>query len=141
MFRRLAAVPALGLTDGLPYGLVGCDAAGAFVFRKPVPGFDIPRYGGACPLWPLFRTLQQPMMPLKGRLTFAGRDVGVFEVMAISEVNHPMGYDHPAVLKAWMLIRAEPQGADGASAIETGSTCRVCTKADCPARRETSVFE
>ena len=80
-------------------------------------------------------------MLLRDRLTVSGRDDGSFEVTAVSEVNHPMGYDQPAVLTAWMLIRAEPQGADDANAIETGSTCRVCVKNGCPARREASVFE
>lgn len=140
IFRRLTAVPQAFLPGGVPFGLVGCDASGTLVFRKPVPGFDLPRYGGACPLWPLFRALQQPMMPLRERLTVSGRDDGAFQVFAVSEVHHPMGYDQAAVLTAWMLIRAVPQHADDTGALRTGSTCRVCAETDCPARREGSVF-
>ncbi len=141
MFRRLAAAAQSSLETELPFGLVGCDAAGTMIFRKPVPGFELPRYGGACPLWPLFRALQQPMMPLREHLTVSGRDDGTFDVYAVSEVSHPMGYDRPAVLKGWMLIRAAFNGVNEANAIPVGSNCRVCAKIDCPARREASVFE
>ena len=48
VFRRLAMMPADDLPGGRAFGLVGCDASGTLIFRKPVPGFEPPRYGGAC---------------------------------------------------------------------------------------------
>ena len=50
--RRLAGLPE-GMTRG-PVGLVVCDAAGALTYRKPLDEFQLPRFGAACPLWPLF---------------------------------------------------------------------------------------
>ena len=138
VFRRLATLNAHDLPDNEPFGLVGCDGSGTLTFRKPVAGFDLPRYSGACPLWPLFQALQKPMVPVFADLTLAGRDEERYEVQAISEVQHPMGYDQPAVLSSWMLLRSQRKEKE--NSLHVGSTCRICAKPECPARREVSVF-
>ena len=140
VFRRLAMLTDDELPGGRAFGLVGCDASGTLIFRKSVPGFEPPRYGGACPLWPLFRALQQPMMLLSERLAVSGRDALVFDVEAVSEVAYPLGYDRPAALTAWMIVRAIGQGQAANTAMRAGITCRVCAESDCPTRREPSVF-
>ncbi len=140
IFRRLAALTAAEMPNSAPYGLVGCDRSGTLTFRKPVPGFDVPRYSGACPLWPLFQALHQPQMPIRDRLGVGARDEDQFDVLAVSDVMHPMGYDRPAVLTSWMLIREAPQNTSGTGVSRVGANCRICAEADCPARREASVF-
>ena len=140
VFRRLATLPSEALTDGLAYGLVGCDGSGTLTFRKPVAGLDLPRYSGACPLWPLFRALQHPMMPVRECIAIGGRDELSFDVTAIAEVQYPMGYDRPPVLSAWMLIRERRRDRPSGAALRVGTSCRVCAESDCPARREASVF-
>ena len=57
-FRRIA------LRSQSQAGLVICDASGTLTFRKPVPGFALPRFGAACPLWPLFAVLARPSSPM-----------------------------------------------------------------------------
>ena len=140
VFRRLAARRPQDLPVGPPYGLVGCDASGTLVFRKAVPGFEPPRYGGACPLWPLFRALQNPLVPFSEILSIGGRDDMRFDVQAISEVGHPLGYDRPATMTSWMLVRARPTDEEADKVTRAGITCRICAEADCPTRRELSVF-
>lgn len=140
VFRRLAMLADEELPGKRAFGLVGCDASGTLIFRKSVPGFEPPRYGGACPLWPMFRALQQPMMLLSERLAFSGRDATVFDVQAVSEVAYPLGYGRPAALTAWMLVRETPPGRATGNALRAGITCRVCAESDCPTRREPSVF-
>lgn len=140
VFRRLAALKAEALPERRSFGLVGCDASGTLIFRKSVSGFEPPRYGGACPLWPLFRALQHPMMPIRDTLSFSGRDARAFDVQAIAEVDYPGGYDRPAALTAWMLIRESNGSEHLESATRAGITCRVCAETDCPTRREPSVF-
>ena len=140
VFRRLAARRPNDLPDGPPFGLVGCDASGTLVFRKAVAGFEPPRYGGACPLWPLFRALQTPLVPFSDVMAISGRDDQRFDVQAVSDVGHPLGYDRPATMTSWMLVRARPSGDVGDRVIQAGITCRVCAEANCPTRREPSVF-
>ena len=140
VFRRLAALAPQNAPKGVAYGLVGCDRSGTLTFRKPVPGFELPRYSGACPLWPLFQALHQPQMPIRARLGIGGREAGRFDVIAVSEVSHPMGYDRPAVQTSWMLIREASHADPDALVTPVGTNCRICAEADCPARREASVF-
>ena len=137
VFRRLATLDGDNLPGGMPFGLVACDGSGTLIFRKPLPGFDVPRYGAACPFWPLFTSLQRPMTPIRQVLAMSGRDDAFFEAEALSQISYPAGFDGPAVVEAWMLIR--PLMASPAQAARVGPSCRVCAEAACPARREPSV--
>ena len=44
----------------------------------------------------------------------------------------------PELREAAMLLQPEPAGAE--VALEVGSTCRICPRVDCPARREPSIL-
>ena len=140
LFRRLATLAPDVLRVHGSFGLVGCDASGTLTFRKPLPDFDLPRYGGACPLWPLFRVGQQPMVPVRETLAMSGRDDYLFDVHAVAEITHPLGFEGPAVMMSWMLIRPWPRGRDANRILRAGTTCRVCAEKMCPARREPAVF-
>ena len=142
IFRRLAALD-VGALEGdrdERFGLVACDASGALIFKKPIDGFDMPRYSAACPIWPIFQSLGRPMQPLAQAVTMAGRDVHSYDTLSISTMTYPTGFDGPPVVEAWMLIRSlSPLSQDG-DARRIGAACRVCAKVDCVARREPSVF-
>lgn len=138
LFRRLVTLDETALADGTPYGLVACDGSGTLIFRKPLPGFDVPRYGAACPLWPLFAGLQRPMALIRENLIMSGRDDAAFRAEAFSEISHPNGYGGPAVVESWMLIKPLITRPD--AALPVGTSCRVCAQSACPARREPSVF-
>ncbi len=135
VFRRLAALPADA--GGRPAGLVACDGAGAITFRRPTPGFALPRFGAACPLWPLYQALSRPMAPLRAVVEIAGRGGGRFLAYAFCQPSHPQGFDGPQVLDAWMLILPEPGPAQPGD-LAVGSSCRVCPREACAARREPS---
>ena len=66
VFRRIALLP------GYEAGLVTCDASGTLTFSKPLPGFSVPRFGAACPLWPLFSALSRPSTPVDVVVETAG---------------------------------------------------------------------
>jgi len=139
LFRRLAALPPEAFPDRQPRGLVGCDGSGTLVYRKPVHGFDLPRYSAACPLWPLYQALQRPMVPLQQRIEMAGGDAARFRITALSLTDYPEGYDGPAVTRSWMLIEPGlPSDGDGGEA-RVGVSCRICARIECPARREPSI--
>ena len=141
LFRRLAVLPQL---PGVPrFGLVMCDGSGTLLFRRPIEGFLLPRFGGACPLWPLYQALVQPDRPVRALVEFTGRPPMRFVAHAVSTLRGPARFDPPFVWEASMLMTpasAVPtDGADTSTPTEVGSSCRVCPRTACPARREPSI--
>lgn len=140
VFRRLASLPQ---EDAVPrIGLVQCDSSGTLTFRKPVDGFALPRFGAACPLWPLYQALVRPMTPIRMRVEQAGRNASAYLTYAISQPATPAGFEMPQVFRATMLILPEDlAGRDEAAAIlPIGSSCRICPRSACQARREPSIL-
>ena len=129
-------------TDAPAVGLVICDSSGTLTFRKPVEGFALPRFGAACPLWPLYQALVRPMTPVRARVEQAGRNATNYMTYAISQPATLPDFDLPQVFHATMLILPEDLvGRDpGARALPIGSSCRICPRADCAARREPSIL-
>ncbi len=137
VFRRLAALP--GASAGVNVGLVICDGSGTLTFRKRVAGFALPRFGAACPLWPLYQALSRPMAPIRTTVDLAGRPARRFMTYAICTPVAGNGFDGPQVLESSMLILPGPP-EDAAPAQPIGTSCRICPRADCPARREASIL-
>ena len=138
IFRRLAAMPEEALPGGA--GLVICDASGAPLFRKPVGGFAMPRFGVPCPLWPLFLALTRPLVPVRRRLVQAGRAGERFDCIAIAWPEGAPALDADPMFRATMLILPVRDAASAAPVQEVGSTCRLCPRSDCAARREPSIL-
>ncbi len=131
VFRRLATLP------GSPLGLVVCDASGTLIFRKPADGFGLPRFGASCPLWPLYAALARPMAPMVGVVQTPGRPGRRFGVQAFCQPQYPQGFAGPELRTAAMLIL--PDADVAGDAIPVGTTCRICPRGDCAARREPSI--
>lgn len=129
--RRLVGV------GGSPAGLVICDGSGTLTFRKGAIGFPLPRFGAACPLWPLYLALGRPRQPFEARVEMAGQSDRRHRVIAWAETRHPQGLRGPELREAAMLIL--PDSGVGPVA-RIGSSCRVCARGDCPARREPSIL-
>ncbi|GLS87191.1 XRE family transcriptional regulator [Cypionkella aquatica] len=135
----LAAFRRIALQPGLQAGLVVCDASGTLTFRKPLAGFGLPRFGAACPLWPLFAALSRPMTPIEMVVETAGPVPARFRVRAFCQPRFPQGSRGPELREAAMLILPE-QGRAG-EALPIGSTCRICQRHACAARREPSILQ
>ncbi|RSK34872.1 helix-turn-helix domain-containing protein [Rhodovulum iodosum] len=139
VFRRLAALPS-DMAPG-PVGLAVCDGSGTLTFRKPVEGFALPRFGAACPLWPLYQALSRPMAPLRAVVETAGRVSQRFVTYALCQPSGAAGFDGPPVLEAAMLILPDdPDAAPGVPVQPVGTSCRICPRRDCIARREPSIL-
>lgn len=120
-------------------GLVACDGSGTLTLRKPVDGFALPRFGAGCPLWPLYQALARPAQPVAAVVEMPGRIPRRFLCRAVSLPRPGAGFDAPPVHEATMLI--EPVAGDAAGPVlAVGSTCRVCARVACPARREPSIL-
>ena len=133
--RRIAVLP------GQAAGLVVCDGSGTITFRRPLAGFALPRFGAACPVWPLFRALSRPMVALHERLMQPGRGDGAGEGgFAAWAVALPRGRPEPnrePLYEAHMLILPD---AEAEGAVRVGASCRICAVRDCAARREPSIL-
>lgn len=146
LFRRLACLPPRA-AENAPVGLVVCDGSGTLTFRKPIAGFGLPRFGAACPLWPLFEALSHPLHPIHRTVEMSGRVTQRFDTYAICTRSQASGFDMPPVSLALMLIRpAAPlideaeQALPARQATRVGTSCRICARPACPARREPSII-
>lgn len=133
VFRRLATLP----PEAGPVGLVICDGSGTLVFRKPLPGFALPRFGAACPLWPLYEALSRPGQPMQARVEMAGRLAAGFDCWAWAQTSFPEGFAGPGVIRAHMVL--VPSVGEGAAARPVGTSCRICPREGCAARREPAI--
>jgi predicted transcriptional regulator len=120
---------------------VACDSSGTLTFRKPVARFPLPRFGAACPLWPLYLSLSRPMTPVRAVVEMPGRGEERFLTYAIAQPAGAADFDAPPVFEATMLIlppdrAAFPEGA----AHPVGTSCRICPRAACSARREPTIL-
>lgn len=144
VLRRVAVTALAGGQGGA--GLAVCDGSGTLTLRKPVRGFALPRFGAACPLWPLYQALARPAQPVVARVRMPGSETALFTCMAISQPAYPAGFAAPPIYEATMLIvpvsaaGGTPDGAPATPSLPVGSSCRICPRADCPARREPTIL-
>jgi predicted transcriptional regulator len=138
VFRRLAA---LSDAAGVPsLGLAICDGSGAMLFRKPADGFPLPLLGSGCPLWPLYQMLGRPNVPARELLELGGRIPRRFDTYTIAETWPARDFGGPQVTRCYMLILPSPDPAEAVHPAPIGTTCRICARADCAARREPAVI-
>ncbi|SFE31116.1 hypothetical protein SAMN04488523_106154 [Sulfitobacter brevis] len=133
VMRRMATLPEL------QSGLVVCDRSGTVIFRKSIEGFTVPRFGACCPLWPLFGALGQQGQVTAVRLAQLGGAEAEFDAFAVCEPQSAPAYNTAPLVQSVMLLLPAAAGASGPVA-QVGSTCRVCSKDNCPARREPSIL-
>lgn len=127
-----------------PVGMVSCDAAGSFTFRRALPDFPLPRHGAACPLWPLYAALSRPLTPVRADLVQAGRGDGAVAAYAIALPVDPVPGggarpDMPLIEAHMFLVPVAPAALRAPSQV-VGVTCRICPRDPCPGRREPSIL-
>lgn len=130
----------LGMLRPQPWaraGLIVCNGTGASIYRHPPPGFELPRPGEGCALWPLFEALAQPHLPVARLIETVG---GLrFQSWAVAERQLPLGIDGPTLVRAQMLLLPAPEN-DPRAAWPVGPSCRICPRRGCPARHEPSIL-
>ncbi len=137
VLRRLAC---LSVAAGHPpMGLAVCDAAGALLYHKPVPGFALPTTGGACPLWPLFGAASRPGQPLRAEAILPGPAAHRLLCYAIAVPMAVPQFDLPPVLRSTMLVLPDMAEAT-AQPVPVGISCRICPRGSCPSRREPAII-
>ncbi|MDX8354480.1 short-chain fatty acyl-CoA regulator family protein [Cognatiyoonia sp. IB215182] len=133
VLRRMAHLPP---DDGHPpTGLMICDSSGAMLLSKPVPGFGLPRTGGACPLWPVYGALARPTQPLRIEAALPNVPAARFLCYAVAVPVAAPRFDAPPVLRSTMLVLPDPPPGN-VPPIEVGISCRICPRTTCSSRRE-----
>lgn len=133
---RLAHLPS---DNDIPqFGLIQCDASGAVLYRKQLNTFSLPRYGGACPLWPVYRSLSQPLQPIRAMLDMPMGDR--FHTISYAYPIEAAQVGMPALIEAIMLFTPDypmlPKVAHGQTPqLDVGLQCTVCSRLSCSARR------
>ena len=140
VLRRRAVLPtgpgALG-----PVGLIEADGAGRVLLHLPVPGRSLPPGGPTCALWPLYGALSQPGRPVRRHLRLAGdAPSAAIEATAVADPLEPAPLERPPAVRSVMVLRPVTATADGPRPAEVGTGCRVCPRADCPARSVPSIL-
>lgn len=135
--RRLGALP-IPANEASVFGVVICDGSGTLTFRQPIEGFALPRFGAACPLWPLYRALANPGTPVRAQVAQSGPNARQYIIHAICQTRGTPSFDAPPILEATMLIT--PANKASNQALGIGSSCRICARDACPARREPSIM-
>lgn len=134
--------------EGVPFAFLRVDPSGHLSKRFPLFGLPLPRFGHACPLWPVFSAFQTPGRVIrelgefyngnrflmiartvtKRAATFRAQPV-MFSVMLACEVLHA---DRTIYAEGIDLGAAE-------AAVPVGSTCRQCQRLNCQHRQEPPV--
>ncbi len=137
ILKRLAHMPR---GDDIPrFGIMECDGSGAVIFRKKLPTLSLPRFSSACPLWPIYRSLTQPYLPIKA---FINTPTGErFLTYSLAQYEEPNIIGLPARASAVMaftpdygMLLTKPQIASQPN-LAVGLQCPVCPRDNCTARR------
>jgi len=142
--HRLASLRRPG-AEGVPFAFMRSDPAGYITKRLPLRDLPLPRYGGACPLWAIYRAFQTPDRVFRHLVEFADRSR--FLLIARTVAKQAAGFDRPPHLVSIMLgcdalYAPDIVYGDGldlssrAAAEPVGSACRVCPREDCLHRQE-----
>ena len=139
---RLAHLPKR--SDIPKFGIIQCDASGSVLYRKQLNSFSLPRYGGACPLWPVYRSLSQPLQPIRAMLDMPMGDR--FHTISFAYPTEAAQIGMPALTEAVMLFTPDYLMLPKISHTQTpqlavGLQCTVCSRLECPARRAPYLLE
>ncbi len=141
VLRRLAGLPQTVAGPGPAY--IVADGAGALTLRRHSDLLPVPRFGPGCPLWPLYEALSRPNQLLRVAIAHPAEPSRICLAYAYAERRQPLGLEGPAVTEAAMLVLppavAPPTPAAG-TPVPVGTSCRVCPRPACPARREPSLL-
>ncbi|MFC6487501.1 helix-turn-helix domain-containing protein [Nitratireductor sp. GCM10026969] len=140
--HRLATLRRPGAA-GVRFAYMRSDASGYVTKRLPLPGLPLPRYGTACPMWPVYGAFQTPGTTARCFGELPSGDGFLFFARAVEKQSAKVG--HPRKLLSIMLAcpahEAENvvygDGLDRARAtIPVGTVCRLCPRTNCTHRQE-----
>jgi len=119
---------------GVPFFFLKLDVAGNVSKRFAIDGVPIPRFGGGCPRWGLYRALSSLDDPLVDRI----EHIDGARFVTIAKAVRRVGARTPAIVVFGCHEKHAPRLAWQARAssepIPVGVSCNVCIRQDCPER-------
>lgn len=142
--HRMATLRRPG-AEGVPFGFMRVDPSGFVTKRLALPGLPLPRRGGACPLWAIYRAFQAPETAQRQLALFPSGERFFFIARTVAKEGG--SYARPRHLMSIMLA-CDAVHADrlvyseglalgpGARPTPVGPSCRICLRRDCVYRQE-----
>jgi predicted transcriptional regulator/transcriptional regulator with XRE-family HTH domain len=140
--RRLTTLQRTG-ARGVPFYIVKVDMAGNVTWRLGSAGVRVPRFGGVCPLWNVHAAFLAPGVT-RAQLSRMPDGTTYFSFARAIRVDEPEIAGSPRfsaielgcdVSFAREIVYADGLALEaGAAAVPVGTTCRLCERAECPAR-------
>lgn len=143
-FRRLATLKREDITAP-EFGLLIINAAGQPIYRKALEEFSLPRSASGCALWPAFRALSSPGMPIHEIIVMPnGRE---FLARAIALPLAAPSFGEAPGFSSAMIITSLNDAHKFGMMLETalqpravGTSCRLCQRTDCLSRAQPSIL-
>ncbi|UUP18308.1 HTH-type transcriptional regulator RamB [Nitratireductor thuwali] len=140
--HRLATLRRPG-AEGVRFAFMRSDVSGYVTKRLPLPRLPLPRYGNACPLWPIHAAFQTPGVTARGFGELTSGEQFLFFARAVEKL--PPSATLPRHLLSVMLACSAGDagrvtygdGIDRATAMApVGTICRLCPRDSCGHRQE-----
>lgn len=128
---------------GVRFAYMRSDASGYVTKRLPLSSLPLPRYGTACPMWPVYGAFQTPGVTARAFGELPSGDAFLFFARAVEK--QPAQVGHPRKLLSIMLACSAAEarrvvygdGLDPARAmLAVGAVCRLCPRMACGHRQE-----
>jgi predicted transcriptional regulator/transcriptional regulator with XRE-family HTH domain len=140
--HRLATLRRPG-AEGVRFAFMRSDPSGYVTKRLPLPRLPLPRYGTACPLWPVYRAFQTPGVTVASFGELPSGDQFLFFARTVEKSPPFTGL--PRHILSVMLACpageaarvAHGDGIDRRTAtVPCGTVCRLCPRPACVHRQE-----
>ncbi len=148
IIHRLMTLRAPG-SAGIPFLFLRTDLAGNISKRFSLSNLHLPRYGGACPLWALYRAFLTPGQIIAQRVQMPTRQEFLFIARTITKPADSFGTPEKTysvmlgcdLAYADQIIYGETYEKSQASLItEAGSNCRLCPRQACVHRAHAPIL-
>jgi predicted transcriptional regulator len=137
-FRRLSTLPRDA--DSPRFGYLCVNAAGHPLVRREIEGLTMPRAGGACPLWNVFRAQGRPDEATRQLVDLPSGDRFVFVARTRQVGQAKFGQPRNWVSDMLAMTEADAKRTvygdrlSGETAEPVGFACRICPREACEQR-------
>ena len=114
-----------------------------YLYRKQLPTFSLPRFGGACPLWPIYRSISQPQQPIAALIDMPTGER--FYTICFSYPVEQASFGMPARQESLMLFTSDYaqmniENPKALPLLSVGVQCSVCPRKTCASRRNAYIL-